>query len=55
MTKLTLTNRDGEYSVSSVDDDLDLTEMCQLVQQLLLAASYSFYGEVTIEDSEGGN
>ena len=55
MTKLTLTNRDGEYSTSSVNDELDLTDICQLFNQLLKAAGYDFYGEVTIEDTKGGN
>jgi hypothetical protein len=54
MTKVTIENEFGTYSVELKNNDCDLGEMCQLFSQVLRGAGYYFDGEVTIEKEEAG-
>ena len=51
-TVVTIENEYGTYSTSLKEGDLDLTAMCQLLEQALRAAGYYFDGSVQIVDED---
>ena len=51
-TKITIENEYGTYVASLKEGDLDLTAMCQLLEQALRGAGYYFDGSVQIVDED---